>query len=347
MSQPSPEALVTTVIPTYRRPKLLRRAIRSVLRQTYPHFQVCVYDNASGDETAAVVQELAATDPRVRYHCHERNIGGMANYRYGFDHVTTPFFCTLGDDDALLPNFFEMALAGFDKFPEAACSACGSMVVDGRGRVLQVVSWPSGLYPPPQAMFAMLKHWFAWQGYLFRQEAIQITGGLDEKVGGPADFDFLLRLAALRPFAAQACPAALVRHGDDSLSSIFRFSDYWPQTVRMIRKIEADERIPPAVRAELVRLLRDWQKFFLFRTIGLRSILDECWEDVTACATALEKELGCRRAGFLKTLGGLCRRFPAARYGLQLIRGARRVSARIGNLPAQWKYRRLIKAAGM
>ncbi len=46
--------LITTVIPTYRRPKLLQRAIKSVLNQTYPHFQVCVYDNASGDETAGV-----------------------------------------------------------------------------------------------------------------------------------------------------------------------------------------------------------------------------------------------------------------------------------------------------
>ena len=32
--------LITTIIPTYRRPKLLQRAIKSVLNQTYPHFQV-------------------------------------------------------------------------------------------------------------------------------------------------------------------------------------------------------------------------------------------------------------------------------------------------------------------
>ncbi|MEK7713004.1 MAG: glycosyltransferase, partial [Nitrospirota bacterium] len=34
--------LITTIIPTYRRPKLLRRAIKSALNQTYPHLQVCV-----------------------------------------------------------------------------------------------------------------------------------------------------------------------------------------------------------------------------------------------------------------------------------------------------------------
>ncbi|RKX41747.1 MAG: glycosyltransferase family 2 protein, partial [Thermotogae bacterium] len=64
--------LITTIIPTYRRPKLLQRAIKSVLNQTYPHFQVCVYDNASGDETAEVVAEFAKKDPRVKYYCHPK-----------------------------------------------------------------------------------------------------------------------------------------------------------------------------------------------------------------------------------------------------------------------------------
>jgi len=54
------EPLITTIIPTYRRPKLLRRAIKSVLGQTFPHFQVCVYDNASGDETPDVVAEISS-----------------------------------------------------------------------------------------------------------------------------------------------------------------------------------------------------------------------------------------------------------------------------------------------
>src|SRR5690242_8086487 len=41
-----PEILITAVIPTYRRPHLLRRAITSVLTQESAPLQVCVYDNA-------------------------------------------------------------------------------------------------------------------------------------------------------------------------------------------------------------------------------------------------------------------------------------------------------------
>jgi glycosyltransferase involved in cell wall biosynthesis len=100
--------LITTIIPTYRRPKLLRRAIKSVLNQTYPHFQVCVYDNASWDETADVVAEIAKKDARVKYHCHAENIGAIRNFNYGMVHVNTPFFSFLSDDDILFQNLMKL-----------------------------------------------------------------------------------------------------------------------------------------------------------------------------------------------------------------------------------------------
>src|SRR5689334_15432360 len=95
---------ITTIIPTYRRPQLLRRAIQSVLNQTYPHFQLWVYDNASGDETADVVAEFMQKDPRVKYHCHPHNIGAVANFNYGMAQVTTAYFSFLSDDDVVLPH---------------------------------------------------------------------------------------------------------------------------------------------------------------------------------------------------------------------------------------------------
>jgi glycosyltransferase involved in cell wall biosynthesis len=72
---------ITTIIPTFRRPQLLRRAIRSVLAQNYDRFRVCIYDNASGDETAAVVGQFAREDPRVHYYCHSSNIGAWDNFK--------------------------------------------------------------------------------------------------------------------------------------------------------------------------------------------------------------------------------------------------------------------------
>src|SRR5258708_39787124 len=117
-------ALITTIIPTFRRPQLLRRAIQSSLAQSFTDLQVLVLDNASGDETAAVVTKLIKTDGRVKYHCHPENIGGGNNFQYGLQHVTTPFFSILSDDDILLPDFYVTAKQAFTAHPQASFVAC-------------------------------------------------------------------------------------------------------------------------------------------------------------------------------------------------------------------------------
>ncbi len=340
--------LITAIIPTFRRPKLLRRAITSVLRQTYSHFQVCVYDNASGDETASVVQELAAADPRVLYHCHEQNIGGMANYRYGFEHVETPFFCTLGDDDALLPNFFEMALEGFERHPEAACSVCSVLFLDNRGRVTGAATrWPAGIYRPPQAALTLLANGGSWQAMLFRQEVLEVTGPLDvEKAGPAADLDFVMRLSLLQALVARPDPGALVRMDEGSWTHAFRFDDVIPRVNTTVQKIEADERIPGTDRSRVAGELHSHlgRRAVLF---GKKSAIAGDWENVARYAACLEEEFHLPLQAFLlRATRVMCRSFPPLVLGLRLARRARRAYLRLRWLPTSRRYGSSIQVAG-
>jgi glycosyltransferase involved in cell wall biosynthesis len=150
--------LITTIIPTYRRPAMLRRAIKSVLDQTYPNFKVCVYDNASGDETAEVVAEFAREDTRVQYHCHKENIGAVKNFCYGLNEIDTPYYSILSDDDVLLPLFYETVMADFKKYPDAFFAITGTIRMDIDGTVLGVpiLKWQPGFYEPPNGLYEML-----------------------------------------------------------------------------------------------------------------------------------------------------------------------------------------------
>ena len=148
MSQGSP--LITTVIPTYRRPRLLRRAIYSVLNQTYPNLEVLVYDNASGDETADMCAEIAARDHRVKYLCHSQNIGVLNNFQAALQEVRTSFFSILSDDDVLLPEFYETALTAFDRHPDAIFVATRVVGMDSLGRAYPMAELTAlpGYYSP-------------------------------------------------------------------------------------------------------------------------------------------------------------------------------------------------------
>lgn len=151
---------ITIIITTYKRPQLLKRAVNSVLQQTHSDFQLCVYDNASGDETAEIMNAFVKKDSRVKYHQHPQNIGMMANYEYGLSRVNTPYFCFLSDDDYLLPNFFKTALEGFREHPEAAFSACGVLAVDEKGKIVAnpLSNWKrEGLFTVPEGILEMIR----------------------------------------------------------------------------------------------------------------------------------------------------------------------------------------------
>src|SRR5438445_1098082 len=144
------ESVITTVIPTYRRPRLLQHAIRSAQAQTCRHIRIAVFDNASGDETPEVVRRLAADDPRIEYHCHDTNIGLLGNYNFGMRHVTTPYFSFLADDDILFPTFYEEALQELGRAPEVYFFAARTLIDNQIVGVRQLAgrSWRGGHYEP-------------------------------------------------------------------------------------------------------------------------------------------------------------------------------------------------------
>jgi hypothetical protein len=260
------EPLITTVIPTYRRPKLLRRAIQSVLNQTYPHFQVCVYDNASGDETEAVVAEIMRRDSRVHYHRHAENIGLEHNFAYGAERVTTPFLNFLSDDDLLLPSFFETAMNSFERHPSAAMFV-GHLISMTRDATLaagQIPPWESGLYEPPSGFVRWLRVPFTWTSTLFNRDALASVGGLDTSVGESMDSDIMLKIAGRFPVAAAQVSCAIFFSGGASAGMTLR---YWCETqLRTVAAIEADPALDPVARTRMRSALEESLATISFRS---------------------------------------------------------------------------------
>lgn len=258
--------LITTIIPTYRRPKLLKRAILSVLNQTYPNFQVCIYDNASGDETAEIVKELAEKDSRIKYHCYPKNIG-VKTLNFGLSKINTLYFSILSDDDILLPDFYEKALNGFQRYPEASFIATQTIITTEKEiKGISFNDYEEKLYQFPQSLLKM-SDWkpSTWTGILFRKEVIKKIGLFDEQIGGSGDVDFLLRISSVFPYGVVKSPGAIFYVNKLSLSSNWSMIEQIEGFKRILEKVKNSEVVPVLIRKIVYQNLK-------------RNIVQELWK---------------------------------------------------------------------
>ena len=319
-------ATITTVIPTYRRPALLRRAIRSALEQTYRHVIVRIFDNASGDETEAVVARIAAADPRVIYHRHPANIGAFENFLFGMRAVDTPLFSFLSDDDVLFPNFYETAVAALESQLDALLFAGSTLEFAEDGALLYVplAYWPrEGTFEPPEGALRMLGNRHpTWTGIVFRREAIDRVGVLDREVGPASDLDYAMRVAARFPMLVSFAPcAAYVSHpGSNSVNETVAVV---PGYEKMIRNLAGDERIDPAARAELSRRLLAQVRGKLVE-ISVKSLVRGDAEGSRAAALMLRDRYHARVSGSaLLALRAACVALPPLHRALSWAEGVR------------------------
>lgn len=126
MAQTDLPPTVTVGITAYNRPAMVRRAIESVLRQSGVEFEIVVVDDGSGDETPAVIREMADSDRRIRPVFHEVNRGVNAAKNSLFDYARGQFTLFLDSDDELLPD----ALSAFVDAFHTAGPAYGMIVMN-------------------------------------------------------------------------------------------------------------------------------------------------------------------------------------------------------------------------
>ena len=213
---------ITALITSYKRPHFLHRAVRSVLRQTYQNLQVCIFDDASGDETSAVIHKLASIDSRVIYHIHPTNIGSQNNFSYAFNSVATPYFSVLSDDDFLATDFYENAINVLDENPALMFVIMDTLLVDKNVNLLAPteVTDKLVLYADDDRFdaFHFKKFPDTWTGMVFRKEVAQLYGNMIESHDEAGDMRFLLRAIARYPFAYLSKVAAFFTYHDNSFS---------------------------------------------------------------------------------------------------------------------------------
>jgi len=116
MSTEIQPGLVSVIVPTYNRARLVRAAVQSILAQTYKNFEIVVVDDGSTDDTKSALDGI---DPRVRY-IAQANAGAAAARNTAMARARGEFFAFLDSDDEWLPWKLEAEVALMRHHPDAA-----------------------------------------------------------------------------------------------------------------------------------------------------------------------------------------------------------------------------------
>lgn len=109
---------ITVVIPTFRRPGSLMRAIRSLQEQTYTDFEILIADNAADPEVEQLVMEFNATANRRARYIQVPNLG-LHNARHAATRAAKGGVLVFTDDDASFdPGWLQAYAEAFDEYPE-------------------------------------------------------------------------------------------------------------------------------------------------------------------------------------------------------------------------------------
>jgi GT2 family glycosyltransferase len=150
---------IAAVIVTHNRSAKLARVLQALAAQSLRPDQVHVIDNASTDDTAAVVAAMAETTPGLRYHRLPTNIGGAGGFHHGMKQAydAGADYLWVSDDDAYpAPDAIEQlfqALQHFEqthgKRPSFACSRVNWVdgVICEMNVPRPVWDWPRYLVP--------------------------------------------------------------------------------------------------------------------------------------------------------------------------------------------------------
>ncbi|MEB3359468.1 MAG: glycosyltransferase family 2 protein [Synechococcales bacterium] len=263
--------LVSVIIPTYKRPHLVSRAVHSALSQTLTHLEVVVVVDGPDPEVEAVLGAIA--DPRLRVLVLPQNVKLAGARNAGVRAATGTWVAFLDDDDEWLPEKLERQLDLAKRSPHAY-PIIATRVINrtAKGDLI----WPKRFPRPDEPLSEYLfvrNSLFHGEGFIlpstyFTRRELLLNYPFEHNKH--EDYDWLLRVTACEDAAVAYVPEALAiwhSHTEVGRQRLGQISN-WKYSLEWIQS--ARDRVTPRAYAGFVitrvgsqaALERDWSAFW-------------------------------------------------------------------------------------
>jgi glycosyltransferase involved in cell wall biosynthesis len=276
------ENLVSVIITTYKRPiAVLRRAVESVVNQTYKNLEIIVVNDYPEDKlNASSVKEmlLRFSGRVIQYAETEHNSGACAARNLGLSLAKGVYISFLDDDDYWLERKIEVQVSGFDRKDVGVVYTPYYLKYKDKQELVKTDAISGKmtkalLYKNTMCIFPLM-----------RTEFVHQVEGFDTKLPASQEHDLLLRLSEICDFKFIDEPVAVYDVSDESISMNI------PKKIKAFEMFQLKhkklyEMYPDAAYYQLIRMVNNmnnagqykyafsiWKKAIRIKPLSVKNI---------------------------------------------------------------------------
>jgi GT2 family glycosyltransferase len=180
---------ISIIMPVYNTPEIfLREAIQSVLEQVYPHWELCIADDASTHSyIKPILQEYQAKDHRIKVKFRTENGHISTTSNSALELATGEYIGLLDHDDSLTPNALYEVVSLLNQHPEA------DMIYSDEDKLDENHQLTSPFFKPNWCPDSFLSRMYTCHFGVYRRNIINQIGGFRVGYEGSQDYDLVLR----------------------------------------------------------------------------------------------------------------------------------------------------------
>jgi len=122
---------VSIGMPVYNCGRFIKKAIDSLLKQTFSDFELIISDNCSTDDTVEICEQFEKLDKRVKFFRQKENLGSILNFNFVLSQATGKYFMWAASDDWWGSEHVMRCVNILETDPATIAAITRSEIVDG------------------------------------------------------------------------------------------------------------------------------------------------------------------------------------------------------------------------
>lgn len=181
------EPLVSVYIPTKNRAHLLKRAVESVINQTYKNIEIIIVNDGSDEQNSRSIKQISNFDSRIKLITNSISLGACTSRNKAITMAKGKFITGLDDDDQFHPDRILTFLQKYK--PKWSCLATNFFKITQGGALIKS-SLIERIINKKDLFYS---NCLGNQIFVERERVLKV-GGFDENLSASQDLDLWIRL---------------------------------------------------------------------------------------------------------------------------------------------------------